>query len=732
MGALGLVLGAMAVTLACPSLVPVTGLAALGLHVWPWRRWPLGLAAVGWLALDVATWRWWAPAYMLGWRLFAPQHRYVAAMIANVLGTLPVGAPLGVLAALASRWHGDRQHRGQEWHPAERRRQARQAAATTRRVDRRAARPRTARCSAPPLAAIRESTLPWVERGYLVLPERELRGREVLLIGRPGLGKTQTLVRRCQIAGATGEQVLAVDLKGQDRDLAAQLAAAWAAGSGRPPRVLCWPSTAINGWAGDGLEVASRLLVSQTFSDPYWWSTVRSAVQLACTSPRGVPASAGEFLRLLAPGRLRDAWRGHDDELAEIAALDADKRALPACRMRYASYFRALGQSFDGTADLADFDLVVLQVDPLALGDAAALAACWMVLDVGHYATRRKARCDAAVLLFDELSAVPAAAGLAAGLAERVRAANLSVWLSAQSFDALGPHAQRLLNSAGAVIVHGSNDPRPVLAMAGIIRHPERTWTHDADQELRGGAIRMVDRPALDPNAILSARPGDVTVIAGGRVAQGRIVQASRADLGPAGQVWTPEDLAVPVRTIDVQPQAADGGPLGALPGTGRPMLPAPEDLVSAVDQVDRVAPELPARRLALAAAVRAADGEHARMLVQASPALSGDLAALERAWRRLQRPAWWRWTCGLLRGLRAPAHFVVRRAPAPGGPGAPCRAPATTRPTGSVNPKLAALVASRGWTSPGAWWAATRPGSGMTDQPAPGRTGEGETDAQA
>ena len=265
-------------------------------------------------------------------------------------------------------------------------------------------------------------------------------------------------------------------------------------------------------WRGSPVQVASRLLAVEQFTEPFYQRVASAGLRLALTAP-DMPAVEGtdELLRRLDVDELAALWEGRPLQLKDIEAIGEH---LPGARLRYADFFAALAGAFDrGDWCYEDVDLAVLTV-PTLLSKSEADAAMRVVLeDYGHYATARKPReGEDAVLILDEFSALASGVDSAINLVERLRDVGVQVIVAAQCVEGLGDHRQapRLLAScAGGIVVHQCPDPERLLALAGMVRVLEHNWELDfyGPRGLRQGAD---GGPATDRPRGRSARPSPV------------------------------------------------------------------------------------------------------------------------------------------------------------------------------------------------------------------------------
>jgi hypothetical protein len=541
---------------------------------WHWWRFTLAaLVAVG-VVLAVT-----GPEAALRRHIFVPRHfwQYVAlhfgfgppgtrVTVGQFLWDLLVtqvwlAVPVGLLAASLSVWNAERAAGGAEWSPFVRRRHRIDQRARDRKTARLVARPRDHKLATPALGIALDGDLTSWRQGRYVVPPAQLRGKAMAVVGAPGAGKTVTLLRLAYLAGLLGRKVCFVDCKGTDPTLVPALIAAYRLGN-PTARIGCWPQTAMDMWRGSPVQVASRLLAVEQFTEPFYQRVASAGLRLALTAP-DMPAVEGsdELLRRLDVDELAVLWEGRPLQLKDIEAIG---QHLPGARLRYADFFAALAGAFDrGRWSYEDVDLAVLTV-PTLLSKSEADAAMRVVLeDYGHYATGRKPReGEDALLVLDEFSALASGVDSAINLAERVRDVGVQVVVAAQSVEGLGDHRQapRLLAScAGGIVVQQCPDPERLLALAGMVRTLEHNWELDHYGPRGFAKARMGDRLRVDPEAVRQAQPGEAWVIQAGQSIHLRV-------LPPPAVVPAPVELTATLPLADDTvpfPAVEESAPIG-------------------------------------------------------------------------------------------------------------------------------------------------------------------------
>jgi hypothetical protein len=452
----------------------------------------------------------------------------------------PLGVPTGAMAGALSVAREERLAAGAEWSPYSQRQAmvaevhaARQVARATRHH-----REPTNPALTPTLGLAYPGgdLYGWLrKRGRsieVVIPAREQR-LAMAVLGIPGSGKTFTLLRRVWIAARAGMRVIFLDCKGTDPGLAWQVTCAYRLAN--PAAVVgYWPAQPLDLWRGDGMAIANRLLAVEDWAAEgggvYYRRMATLAVQLACTAPSGPPRSSGDFLRRLDLRKLQQLWRSDHTAQQDLEQLAADPTVMAGLRGRYSAFFRALAGKADGCWGLEDVDLAVLTIPTIASRSDADAAVRLVLEDLGHFATKRKARVgDDVLLVLDEFSAVQGGTDQAIDLAERLRDVGVPVIFGAQSPEGLGDERQqwRLLHTiGGGLMLHQTPNPEALVRLAGTVRTPEQAWQLDGWGPAGQARIHMEERLRVDPNQVRQLQPGEAFLIQAGRAVKLSVLQA--------------------------------------------------------------------------------------------------------------------------------------------------------------------------------------------------------------
>jgi hypothetical protein len=449
---------------------------------------------------------------------------------------LPVGAMVGALGVARGEWLAA----GADWSPYSQRQALVAEVHAARRVARATRRhhepTNPAHSPALGIAYPGGDLYPWLRRRgrvtEVIIPEREQR-LAMAVLGIPGSGKTYTLLRRVWIAARAGMRVVFVDCKGTDPGLAWQVTCAYRLAN--PGAIVgFWPTQPLDLWRGDGMAIANRLLAVEDWASEgggvYYRRMATLALQLACTPPSGPPRNSQDFLRRLDVRKLQQLWRGDATAQADLEQLAADPQVLAGVRGRYSAFFRSLQGAAHGRWGLEDVDLAVLTIPTIASRTDADAAVRLVLEDLGHFATKRKARVgDDVLLVLDEFSAVEGGTDQAIHLAERLRDVGVPVVFGAQSPEGLGDVRQqwRLLHTvAGGLVLHQLADPDLLVGLAGTVRTPEQAWQLDPWGPAGQARVHMSDRPRVDPNQVRQLYPGEAFLIQAGRAVKLSVLQA--------------------------------------------------------------------------------------------------------------------------------------------------------------------------------------------------------------
>ena len=487
------------------TAVAVTAVAAYGLITWRRTRWwPPVLLGVVLALVAVAVLGGPGPAldhHLLAAReLTAPHPGDLAALLGRrwaawLSAQLALSVPLGLIAAGFAR-HRVTHLPAHELSPAAQARRNAEDHAQLRRARRRADHAPLQHRDKPVLGAWVDGDLTdWRSGEWATIPAGTF-GLGAVVLGLPGSGKTETLLRLAQLGFAAGYDVHILDAKG-DPDTQARFAAI-AAAAGQQARLF--PQEPYDGWRGDATALRNRFARIVDYTEPYYQDGARVLLHSATATP----------LRTMDDliNRLGD----HDD---------VDQAVRKGTQSRYRSFSAAVGRDLSGTWAFEDTRASYLLLDGVALGDDTPRLARYLLEDFQHYASNRKTPGRNALLIVDEFSALRVSN--AAALLERLRSFGVGVIIASQSVEGLhdDPNEQaRLLGAANTLIAHRLADPEPVAARAGTRRQAERSHQLDPHGATGLGSLRIQETYRIDPNDLRNLPAGVAWITTAGRAAK--------------------------------------------------------------------------------------------------------------------------------------------------------------------------------------------------------------------
>lgn len=379
-----------------------------------------------------------------------------------------------------------------------------------------------------------------------VLPFSDFR-RHAVVLGVPGSGKTETLMRLAHgIAQRPDVSVFYLDAKG-DRANAERFMGLMS-DLGRECRVF--PNERFCAWRGDWRGVLNRLLKVIEFAEEgaavYYRDIAKSVLQLACYSSSGPPRSSAELLERLSLDWLRRSHAGS----SALRALNAEQ--IAQVRMRYEAFFGQVGTSLDGSWAWEDANTGYLLLDAMALGEDASNVASLVFADFAHYFAIRKPRDRFCVLIVDEFSAIASRADMAVQI-EQARGFNTSLILATQVVAGMGDDEQRerILGSVETVVVHALNDPEKVISLAGTRLVPDVSYQAPRLGEEREDHVRFIGRLKIDPAKVRGLSPGEAWIIRRGAAARVGVYRAPLSE----GVLPPPEPFDPPLHTEAEEPE---------------------------------------------------------------------------------------------------------------------------------------------------------------------------------
>ncbi len=453
-----------------PALVVAVPLA-IATDRYGWRRWPTFIAGGVATALVVLLGGW--DVYTATWAGVWNHFRNDAPMYwRNLLGLVPLGLTAGVVGGpvLQVFVHHRNEHEATR-HFREVSVKRRTRAQAQRRVER-VEWPHPADRTVLGLrldGQIRGWTMTQRLRTF-VAPPLEVWGRQALILGETGSGKTVTALTIAAETLRLGWDVYWIDGKADHATCDAFLAAAKAAGVEAKDGF----AEPIDGWRGGAEAVVNRLLATQVFTEPYYEGIARTVLRAAVGDqvPGGLRELVGRLDR-----RVLVRAAGDDRDLADVLRQIPD-RELFGVRSRYEGIAWAVGSALDGSWSYEDVPAAYVPVGRPENRNQAAEVGAFLLEDLLHWAMARKARDRQSLVIIDEFSKLSDRPGAAVDLVERVRSHGVGVVLIGQTWASLGPDEttrNRLAGTVGTVVVHQLKQPDEAAALAGTRWVMERT-----------------------------------------------------------------------------------------------------------------------------------------------------------------------------------------------------------------------------------------------------------------
>ncbi len=348
-----------------------------------------------------------------------------------------------------------------------------------------------------------------------ILFDEKLINQHMLVLGAPGAGKSQTILRLvAEILTAGERDVFVVDGKG-DSDFALDIANLIYANRRTPVPIFrlghAHMGAVYNAFNGSAMDIYNRLckiidVNEKTGDNAYYANVHRDLLQLICFAGDEPPRSFEQVRERLTKRWLRAAYRDSADELETIEGYD--QKLFDGLLI----YLRPLIREFSQVIDPMGFSLetakhAVFSIRTQSVGDTAGRLVRFLIEDFKDYLGKRQTR--PAVFIIDEFQAF--GADNINGLLSLARSAELGVILATQDTAGLGDEKIKRLIMANTrtKFLMATDFPEDIASLAGTIYALEASVQHSQGDPTGMGSARLQHQFKIDMNEVAKLQAGE-------------------------------------------------------------------------------------------------------------------------------------------------------------------------------------------------------------------------------